>query len=122
MPRRRPQRPRGGAHDITPVIDGLSARALSEIARLERTRNHLWPGDVATALRLWRDCVQSPARGQWHAYEFGNDHWDCCGDPFEARMLLDSVLHALAREAARELRRLVDRLDARWIPPERDVG
>ncbi|MEW2399019.1 hypothetical protein [Streptomyces sp. NPDC046862] len=123
MPRKRPKRVRAAlrspdrSHGTRPVIDGLSARVLTEIALLERSRNHLQSGDVATAVRLWHDCVHRPARGQWHEYEFGNDHAYCCGDPLEARALLDTVLNALSPRGARELRKVVGRLDALWIPP-----
>ncbi|GLP65105.1 hypothetical protein TUSST3_17250 [Streptomyces sp. TUS-ST3] len=117
MPRRRPGRVRAGApgcrtSKATPVIDGLSARALSEIVRLERTRNYLGPGDVGTALRLWREYVHLPERRLWLDFEQGDTHWDCCGDPFEARALLDAAMRAMSPGNARELRRKVSRLDA----------
>jgi len=74
MPRRRPGYFRTGicSHrtaDAKPVIDGLSSRALSEIFRLEHTRNYLQPGDVDAAVRLWQDYVHRPQREQWHDYE-----------------------------------------------------
>ncbi|WP_229323614.1 hypothetical protein [Streptomyces sp. UNOC14_S4] len=93
-------------------IDGLSRRTLSEIVRLERTRNYLHPGDVGRALRLWREFVRLPERRQWHEYEYGNTHWDCCGDPLKSRALLDSVLLALSPSGARELRGVIGELDA----------
>jgi hypothetical protein len=124
MPRRRPGRIRAGApgsHGTTgagSVIDGLSSRALSEITRLEHTRNYLHPGDVSTAVGLWKDYVHQPQRDLWQDYECGNTHWFCCGDPLEARLLLDIVMQAVSPRSARELRRIVSRSDAVWnLPP-----
>ncbi|MFF0735936.1 hypothetical protein ACFYVK_30475 [Streptomyces chartreusis] len=59
----------------------MSSRALSEIFRLEHTRNYLQPGDVSKAVRLWKDYVQRPERQLWQDYEWGNVHWYCCGNP-----------------------------------------
>ncbi|MET9535103.1 hypothetical protein ABZY02_31865 [Streptomyces sp. NPDC006649] len=124
MPRRRPGPIRAGArgsHRTTstrPVIDGLSSRALSEIIRLEQTRNYLRPGDVSAAVGLWKDYVHQPERTLWHDYEWGNAHWYCCGNPLETRALLDTVMQALSPRSARELRKIVNRSDAVWdLPP-----
>ncbi|WP_328694661.1 hypothetical protein [Streptomyces sp. NBC_00342] len=122
MPRRRPGRGRAAAGDhrttgARPVIDGLSSRALSEIIELERTRNYLLPGDVSTAVALWKDYVHQPERALWHDYEWGNVHRYCCGDPLEARVLLDTVMQALSPRGARELRKVVNRSDAVWGLP-----
>ncbi|WP_371634226.1 hypothetical protein OG693_38035 [Streptomyces sp. NBC_01259] len=122
MPRRRPGRGRAAAGDhrttgARPVIDGLSSRALSEIIELERTRNYLRQGDVSTAVALWKDYVHQPERALWHDYEWGNVHWYCCGDPLEARALLDTVMQALSPRGARELRKIVNRSDAVWGLP-----
>ncbi|CAM5705094.1 hypothetical protein SCANM124S_00363 [Streptomyces canus] len=122
MPRRRPGHIRAGApgsHLTTgarPVIDGLSSRALSEINRLEHTRNYLRPGDVSTAVGLWKTYVHQPERDLWHDDEWGNVHWDCCGNPLEARALLDTVMQAMSPRSARELRKVVSRSDAAWNP------
>ncbi|SOE53846.1 hypothetical protein SAMN05446589_0596 [Streptomyces sp. OV198] len=97
-----------------PVIDGLSSRALSEIIRLEHTRNYLQPGDVSAAVSLWKDYVHQPERELWNDYEWGNVHWYCCGNPLEARALLDIVMQAVSPRSARELRRIVSRSDAVW--------
>lgn len=86
---------------------------MSEISQLERTRTYLWPGEVSRAVRLWRDHVRRPEREQWREYERDDGHWDCCGDPFEARVLLDTVTRALSRPSARELRRVLARIDGR---------
>ncbi|MFC9427462.1 hypothetical protein [Streptomyces sp. NPDC056987] len=122
MPRRRPggiraRVPGARAAEARPTIDGLSSRALSEIFRLEHTRNYLRPGDVGAALRLWKDYVRRPERELWDDYAWGNVHWYCCGDPLEARALLDTVMQALPPRSARELRRIVGRYDAVWNQP-----
>ncbi|WLQ52853.1 hypothetical protein P8A21_37565 [Streptomyces poriferorum] len=84
---------------------------MSEIVRLERTRSHLRPGDVGAAVRLWKDHAHRPERELWDDYEYGNVHWECCGDPFEARTLLSTVMQAMSPRHARELRQIVARLD-----------
>ncbi|GAA3916749.1 hypothetical protein GCM10023084_79820 [Streptomyces lacrimifluminis] len=123
MPHRRPGQIRAGvpgSHLTTgarPVIDGLSSRALSEIARLEHTRNYLQPGDVSTAVGLWKNYVHQPERDLWHDYEWGNVHWYCCGNPLESRALLDTVMQAISPRSARELQKVVSRSDAVWNRP-----
>ncbi|MFD9003235.1 hypothetical protein ACFV0T_20030 [Streptomyces sp. NPDC059582] len=117
MPRSRPGHVRAGvsrhrARDAKPVIDGLSSRAQSEINDLERARTYLNPGDVRTALRLWKDYVRLPERQLWDDYDQHNLDWDCCGDPLEARVLLDTVTRAISPRSARELRRIISRSDA----------
>ncbi|MEV5162225.1 MULTISPECIES: hypothetical protein [unclassified Streptomyces] len=102
--RRRPNGPRT-------VINGLSSRTLAEIARLELSRNYLGPGEVAEAVRRWKHHVRRPLRALWRDDELGDDHEDCCGDPLAARDLLGTVMGALSPRGARELRRLVGRLD-----------
>ncbi len=123
MPRRRPGQIRAGApgsHRTTgarPVIDGLSSRALSEISRLEHTRNYLQPDDASTAVGLWKNYVHQPERDLWHDYEWGSVHWYCCGNPLESRALLDAVMQALSRGSARGIREVVSRSDAVWNRP-----
>ena len=85
---------------------------MSEIRHLERTRNYLQPGAVGAAVRLWKDYVHRPERELWHEYEWGNPYDECCGDPREARALLDNVLRAMSPRTARELRQIVSRYDA----------
>ncbi|MEU5159610.1 hypothetical protein AB0G74_08365 [Streptomyces sp. NPDC020875] len=106
------------AHRPRPGIDRLSSRALAEIHRLERTRNYLQPGDVSAALRRWKEYVHKPARELWHDDEFGNVCWYCCGDPFDGRALLDGVVRAMSPRGARELREIVEGLDAFMGPPD----
>lgn len=124
MPRRRPGRIRAEVPDrqqpqhSSLAIDRLSPRALSEIVRLERTRNYLQPGDTSAALRLWRDYVHRPERELWHDDEFGNVHWYCCGNPVESRALIDGVIRAMSPRGARELRKIIEELDAFMGPPD----
>ncbi|MFJ6851382.1 hypothetical protein ACIQM3_12710 [Streptomyces sp. NPDC091271] len=93
------------------VIDGLSSRTLAEITRLELSRNYLAPGEVSEAVRTWKRHRRQSLRVLWRDHELGDTHWDCCGDPLEARELLDTVMGALSPSGARELRRVVSRID-----------
>ncbi|OKH94319.1 hypothetical protein AB852_16010 [Streptomyces uncialis] len=93
------------------VIDRLSQRTVSEIVRLERTRNYLQPGDVGAALRLWKDYVHRTERELWRDDELGHVDWYCCGNPFRARILLDGAMQAMSQRGARELRKIVEMLD-----------
>ncbi|MFJ6794952.1 hypothetical protein [Streptomyces sp. NPDC091268] len=86
---------------------------MSEIARLERTRNHLQPGDVVLALDRWKQYVRGPERRKWEDCDGGGDvHWYCCGSPLEGRALLERVPAALTPRSARELRALTGAYDA----------
>ncbi|MFJ1756369.1 hypothetical protein [Kitasatospora sp. NPDC088134] len=116
MPRNPPSRVRATLRrrrGAVPAVAGLSAGAHCEILRLERARNHLSPGDVARAVHRWKSHVALPSRELWHSDAWGDVHWYCCGNPLEARALLDAVQSALSPRGARELRRVVDRIDAR---------
>ena len=90
----------------------MSSRALCEILRLEHTRTYLQPGDISAAMRVWKDYVHRPERRLWHDYEWDDVHWYCCGNPFEARALLDTVMQAISPRSARELRKAISRFDA----------
>lgn len=120
VPRRSPARVRAGLprrlgpHDRTPIIPDLTAGALAEIDRLERSRGNLWHGAVADAFTLWREFVHNPYRRLWANGYDGCGFWFCCGDPREARDLLEGVLQSLSRRHARELHRIVARLDAEY--------
>ncbi|MFJ8434863.1 hypothetical protein ACIQ9P_26540 [Kitasatospora sp. NPDC094019] len=77
------------------------------------------------AVRLWRDHVRRSGRQHWLDHERGNLHWYCCGNPFEARALLDTVMNAMSPRSARELRKIVNRLDAGYripLPPHDGRG
>ncbi|WP_244290933.1 hypothetical protein [Streptomyces virginiae] len=69
-------------------------------------------------MRLWKDYVHRPTRELWHDEEFGNVHRYCCGNPFEGRALLDGVIRALSPRGARELRTIIEELDAFMGPPD----
>ncbi|MEU7475534.1 hypothetical protein AB0A63_06090 [Lentzea sp. NPDC042327] len=93
------------------VLKGLSGRLLADLGRVGRSRNHLGPGSVELALRVWTSWLASPARHRWMdetPWEW--DHYPE-EDPFSARNLLDAVACALPRTSARELRRRLDELD-----------
>jgi hypothetical protein len=88
------------------VIDGVSARAVSEIQRLESSL--LWPGSVADALARWKRAVFQNVSGLLEAAT----HAGCpCCDPFEPRGDLEQALKALPPKARRELRAKVEPLD-----------
>ncbi|WP_234348432.1 hypothetical protein [Kitasatospora sp. MY 5-36] len=127
MPRNRPGRIRAGLprrhreQSTKTTIDGLSPRVLSEIARLECTRNYLEPGTVGWAVRMWKEHVHRSARELWHHYEHGDVHEYCCGNPLQARAVLDTVLQGMSPRGARELRRVIAHLDGQLdhlsLPP-----
>ncbi|MFD9728222.1 hypothetical protein [Streptomyces sp. NPDC059072] len=96
----------------TPSIDGLSARVMGEMLRLEYTRNHLNTADVALALDRWKKFVRRPESADWDLCTWGSVHWHCCGNPLEGRRLLDAVMRALSRRSARELRALIAESDS----------
>ncbi|MBS2966846.1 hypothetical protein KGA66_27675 [Actinocrinis puniceicyclus] len=87
-----------------------SGKLAGAVARLERDR--LWVGAVAAALRQWSRVAHRPGL----ALSGG------CGcalcNPFymnDEREVLELALHALPRGAARELRALVEPLDALYL-------
>lgn len=92
-------------------LHGFSPRFLSDIVRLELSRNYLWPTAVQSALRHWTEFLHNPYRRLWDVDTEGCGVWECCGDPHEARELLEFVALALPRKSARELRRRLDELD-----------
>lgn len=87
---------------------------MSEIVRIERTRNYLLPGDTAAALIRWKAYARRTRRQVWYDDEFGDTDRYCCGDPIEGRALLDRVMGSMSRQGARELRRIVSALDAEY--------
>ncbi|MFF3767567.1 hypothetical protein ACFYYR_26290 [Streptomyces sp. NPDC001922] len=117
MPRNRPGQVRARQRPRTPltrrpVIAGLSSAALAEVARVEHSRNHLWAGVTADALAMWGAFVRRPYHRLWTPHEDGAcGIWECCGNPYEAREFLESVILGMYRRRARELRAVVDRLD-----------
>lgn len=96
-------------------VPGAGAVGSATVASVSRkVRNDQTPGDVSAAVGLCKDYVHQPERTLWHDYEWGNVHWYCCGNPLEARALLDTVMQALSPRCARELRKIVNRSDAVW--------
>ncbi|MGW0787622.1 hypothetical protein ACWD04_05060 [Streptomyces sp. NPDC002911] len=89
----------------------MSSRTSAEIARLELSRNYLAPGGVSEAVRCWKRHVRQPLSDLWREDEQAGTHRYCCGDPLEARELLDRVMGAMSPRGARELRRVVGGLD-----------
>ena len=89
------------------VVDGLTARAVSQIQVLERTR--LGPGSVARALAQWKRTVH--LRGVSALLEEVVRHGCPCCDPTEAREVLQKALALLEPRARRELLAIVEPLD-----------
>lgn len=87
------------------VVDGVSARTVSEIQLIERSR--LGPGAVARALAEWKRAVRTPAMLREATL------CPCC-DAREARDLLDRALSLLGPRARRDLWRKLKPLDERW--------
>jgi len=118
MPRKRPAEVRASVRvrrrqDLrTSMIAGLSPYALAVIGRLEVTRDDLWPGKVSAALRMWAHFVRHPYRRLWVDYADGGcGIFECCGSRWEARDILELVMRSMSERSARELRRVVERLD-----------
>ena len=87
-------------------IPGLSGPANAAVRQLEQQR---WlPGAAAAAVSLWSMHVYGSQR-RWRPWE-AEFTCSCCGEG-SARERLDEALAMLPRQAARELRTVVDRLD-----------
>ncbi|PIB04997.1 hypothetical protein B1C81_31205 [Streptomyces sp. HG99] len=93
------------------TIHGLSAAALAEVRRIEHQKQRLWPGSIGEAMVRWRSFVHQPNRRLWDYDSGGCTEWACCGDPWQAREYLETVMLAMSRRRARELRSLVEALD-----------
>jgi hypothetical protein len=88
------------------VVDGLTARAVSEIQALERSG--MSPGAVGRALAEWKRAVhQNVARLLEEAAQHG---CPCC-DPAEARDLLEQTLATLSPRTRQALLAKVEPLD-----------
>ncbi|MFI0775406.1 hypothetical protein [Streptomyces sp. NPDC021212] len=120
MPRRRPSALRG---DIPirfrfhprrrfPHIDRLSGSCAADLCRLERRRFR--PGAVDEAFWQWKALANRPLRRGVDPFS-GCGIRGCCGDAEHFRELLETVIHALPKKSARELRALVWSLDARIV-------
>lgn len=102
------------------VIDGLSARALSDVHRWERRRGR--PGVVALDLAHWRREVELKCSRRWRGYvamDYGGLCMCGCCDEYDVVVLgrwgLESVLAALPRASRRELAAIVGALDDRLL-------
>ncbi|MDQ8701253.1 hypothetical protein RCO28_01960 [Streptomyces sp. LHD-70] len=96
------------------MITGLSPAALAEIVRLERSRNYLWPGAAESSLLVWARFVRTAHHRLWVDNDGGCRIWECCGDPYLARDLLEGLMLAMSPRRGRELRRVVEPYDARY--------
>ncbi|GAB7037680.1 hypothetical protein JCM9533A_15290 [Catenuloplanes niger JCM 9533] len=91
------------------VLDGVSARGLSRIARLER--NDLGPGAAAAALKAWHEFAHAPDGERADRRYYG--HAGCCPDPSADREILERVVRVLPPRDARAVRRRIEALDDR---------
>jgi hypothetical protein len=89
------------------IVDGLTARSVSQIQFLERSR--LGPGSVARALTEWKRTVRR--RDVSVLFEEIAQHGCPCCDPTEAREVLQQTLSLLEPRARRELWAIVEPLD-----------
>src|ERR1044072_4334694 len=118
MPRRRPSALRGDTpirfrfppRRRFPPIDRLSGSCTAALHRLERTRFR--PGAVDEAFWQWKALANRPLRRGADPFS-GCGIRGCCGDAQDFRALLETVIHALPKKSARELRALVWALAAR---------
>ncbi|MEV7555612.1 hypothetical protein AB0N89_38850 [Amycolatopsis sp. NPDC089917] len=95
-----------GPRDFSPAL-------AAAISRLERSRGYLGAGVTVTALRLWREFTANPYR-RLRVDSQGCGIWECCGDPWEAREMLEGVLLALPARLTPEFRSCLERIDERW--------
>ncbi|MFJ9117790.1 hypothetical protein ACIRJO_19810 [Streptomyces sp. NPDC102394] len=120
MPRRRPsvlrgELPvRGGRRRRYPPIDRLSGSCTAALRRLERAR--FWPEATEEAFWHWRALAHGPLRhlvDPLAGPDCGLPECGCHGAGFRGH--LETVLHALPRKSARELRSLVRALDEKIL-------
>ncbi|WP_328927128.1 hypothetical protein OG429_22700 [Streptomyces sp. NBC_00190] len=106
-----PRKARRG--DDRAVISGLSAKALAEIARIERRAYE--PGAAHKALRDWRETVHAP--GPLLMYPRWFHECPCCAPAWggDHRETLEAICHGLSRRSARELRAVLAPLDERFL-------
>jgi transglutaminase-like putative cysteine protease len=99
-----PHRTRTGMS--VPIVAGLTARAISDIARYEWSS--LWPGAVARALAEWKRTVYGPVARILQDSAYAG--CPCC-DPLEHRDVLAQALASLGVRPRRELEVKVSALD-----------
>lgn len=116
MPRKRPAALRAAIprrreiRESRAHLRGISGKVVADIVRLERRNNQLWPGDISRAFQGWIRIARGPMT------EFLDDFGGCpCGCTKDYRDVLEIALRSLPRQAARELRCLVDATDQLFI-------
>lgn len=95
--------------DSGAVICGLPSSANHQIAQFER-ENGLRPGAVTLALRAWARALQTSPQAE-RSYGYGVTSWR----DGHARTLLEAVLHNMTRKGRREMTRIIDPLDRRFL-------
>ncbi|GGW28685.1 hypothetical protein GCM10010503_00130 [Streptomyces lucensis JCM 4490] len=130
MPRRRPSALRGdrparrARRRRYPNIDHLSGSCTADLRRLERSR--FWPEATEEAFWHWRTLAHGPLGqlgqlvDQLAGPGCGILECGCYGVDFRGH--LETVLHALPKKSARELRVLVRALDGRILSRARVVA
>ncbi|MFF7286637.1 hypothetical protein [Streptomyces griseorubiginosus] len=120
MPRRRPSALRGDLTQRTPgrrrypPIDGLSGSCAADLRRLERVR--FWSEATEEAFWHWKTLAHGPLRHLLNALADEDCAIPTCGCyGVDFRGHLETVLHALPRKSARELRSLVRPLDRKIL-------
>jgi hypothetical protein len=95
--------------DSRAVIRGLSSSANHQIVQFER-ENGLRPGEVTHALRAWAGASRTSPRAE-RSYGYGATSWR----DGHARTLLEAVLHNMTSRGRREMARVIDPLDHRFL-------
>jgi hypothetical protein len=73
-----------------------------------------FPGTVSAAFLRWSLFVDEPGHRLHDQEHVGCDYPECCGDPYEARSILEAAAHVLPRQDARRFRRRLATLDEKW--------
>ncbi|MEW2542459.1 hypothetical protein ACWEOR_08105 [Micromonospora chalcea] len=97
-------------HGSRKHLQRVSGKVVADIVRLERQDNRLRPGDIGYALQRWIGIARGPAR------QLLDDFGGCpCGCTLDYREVLDIALRSLPGRAARELRRVIEEADDRFL-------
>lgn len=103
-----------------PEVPGLSRSTQAAVERLEQFR--FWPGMVADSVARWAALAYGPAGCLNPRNTFARCGIAECGcDPGHYRDRLEEALHVLPRNAARELRAMVRRLDEQILSRAKTV-
>ncbi|SDD85045.1 hypothetical protein [Glycomyces harbinensis] len=119
MPRRPPARVRAQQPrrlspwraTFLPRIPGASGALQAAVVRLEHADARLTPGDIAQAFTQWRRWVHRPVR----QLSTGAGSCPCPSCGTWSREVLERTAHRLPPRQARELRRLLEPLDERFL-------